>query len=77
MSASRSMVGDRNRAAVRALLVSCPGIRQKEIAGVLGLGPVAVNKHVKKIRAGWESQARPVTTRGRTSLAAQEKTDGE
>lgn len=77
MSASRSRVGDRNRAAVRALLVSCPGILQKEIAEVLGIGPVAVNKHVKKIRAEWKAEMRPVTAPRRAALAAQEKTDGE
>lgn len=77
MAARRSRIGDKNRAAVRALLVACPGILQKEIAEVLGLGTVAVNKHVKKIRVEWGADTRPVAPRRHAALSAQEKTDGE
>lgn len=46
-------IGHRNREAVRHLLLTKPGIKNTEIAEVLGLNPVAVGKHVNRIRQQW------------------------
>lgn len=57
-------LGEKNRAAVRALLASHLGISRTEIAGRLGLSPMAVTRHVTAIRAEWGGLSLP-TRRGR------------
>ena len=56
--------GARNRAAVRALLVSHLGISRTEIAERLGLGLMTVTRHVTAIRAEWGGTSLP-TRRGK------------
>lgn len=53
MPAPGHKIGADNRAAVRALLASHLGITRVEIAERLGLSPMAVTRHVAKIRAEW------------------------
>lgn len=45
--------GKANREAVRAMLATYLGISQTEIAHRLQLSPMAVNRHVRAIRAVW------------------------
>lgn len=57
-------LGERNRAAVRALLSSHLGISRAEIAKLLDLSPMAVTRHVASIRAEWGATTLP-TRRGK------------
>ncbi|EHK57724.1 hypothetical protein MAXJ12_08374 [Mesorhizobium alhagi CCNWXJ12-2] len=57
-------LGERNRAAVRALLASRLGISRTEIAERLELSAMAVTRHVAAIRAEWGAATLP-TRRGK------------
>lgn len=58
------VIGERNRAAVRALLASHLGISRREIGARLGLSPMTVVRHVAALRAEWGGDTLP-TKRGR------------
>lgn len=48
--------GRENLKRVRAYLATHPGAKQSDIAEALGLSVMAVNRHVKAIRAEWSEQ---------------------
>lgn len=48
-------VGRKNTEAVRNLLVTCPGITNREIATKLGMNDAVIGRHVRKLRKEWES----------------------
>lgn len=47
-------IGEKNREAVRQWLATHLGGTQAECAADLRLSPMAVNRHVKSIRAEWK-----------------------
>jgi hypothetical protein len=49
-------IGHENRERVRHLLLTKPGIKHVEISKLLNLNPVAVGKHVARIRKEWSDQ---------------------
>ncbi|GAA2867052.1 biotin operon repressor [Aminobacter niigataensis] len=65
-------LGERNRAAVRALMVTHLGISRVEIAAKLSLSPMAVTRHVTAIRSEWGGEALP-TRRADRSPAVEGK----
>jgi predicted transcriptional regulator len=48
-------LGHKNREAVRWFFVTHPGCSQIDCAKALGLSVVAVNRHVKRLRAEWKN----------------------
>jgi len=64
MNQKQIELGERNRAAVRALMVTHLGISRQEIAAKLGLSPMAVTRHVAAIRSEWGGDTLP-TRRGK------------
>ena len=56
LAAHRIEVGRDNLAAVRAFMASHLCATQRECAEALGLSVMAVNRHVKEIRAEWRDR---------------------
>lgn len=49
--------GERNKLAIRHLLVIFPGITFKEIGSMLNLSSGTVTRHVKAIRKEWDANS--------------------
>jgi hypothetical protein len=49
-------IGRENREAIRAYFLSHVGVTNTEVAVALGLSPMAVGRHVKTLRAEWETR---------------------